>query len=410
MVLPRKQSDRSDQGLHVDKNKMRLTNQIVERLATTGKDYKVWDEGYPGLYVRVSPAGAKSYGYWYRNADRRGRSIVLGKTSNTKIDQARKAAVDIHKQVNDGDDPSAIRQGHLKAPNIAQLWETYLEQHARPKKKPRSVEEDERLWRLHLKSRFARMKVASIGVADVRKMHADMRGTPGAANRATALLSKMMSFAVENDWRNDNPCKRVERYPEHAVERFLTPAEAKRILTALDEESDQCAATIIRFLLLTGSRKSQAMSLRWDALSDLEGSQPTWTIRAGTQKSERGARKDLRMQLSREAASLLVRWRRACPTPSLVWVFPSERDPKISRQCIKDFWMQFRAKMGVPDLRIHDLRHSFASFAVNAGVPIASIQKALCHKDIRTTLRYAHLSDETVRSVGDTVSEAIGAK
>lgn len=384
----------------------RLNNTLVEKLPTTGKDYRVWDTHTPNLNVRVSPSGVKTIYFCYRNAEGTLRWPKIGRAASMTVDEARKIAREIQAQVDKGADPVADRQKHVDAPTILVLWKVYLEQHARPKKKASSVEQDERLWRLHLAPRFSGQKVEAVSLSAIRKMHADMSATPGSANRALALLSKMFSFAVENEWRSDNPCTRVKKYPENKIERYLTDVETQSLWVTLGADKDQCAATIIKVLLLTGARRQEVLTMRWADL-DLTSSAPSWTLRAGHQKGERSVRKDLVRPLDPVAANILLAWKKSQAIPSLHWVFPSERKIGSYRTCFKYAWNRIRRTVGIEDVRIHDLRHSFASFAVNSGASLEAIGAALGHKDLRTTQRYAHLTDQTVRGVVNAVSACI---
>lgn len=408
-VLPWKQIDTTIRDIWPMRNKQRLTNTNVAALSPTGADYKVWDSECPGLFVRVTPSGAKSFVYWYRTLDGNQRSITLGKTSMMKIDEARKAARQHRVAVDHGGDPSRERSARLSAPTMADLWAAYLEQHAIPSKKPRSVEEDRRLWRLHIQPRFGRDRVSAISVAQIRDMMAKMKATPGAANRTYALLSKMFNFASENEWRADNPCKPVRKYPEQAVERYLSNAETARLLASLREDENRCAATIIEFLLLTGARKLEVLMMRRCDIEGLNTGQAVWTIPAGAQKGERSKQSAFRRQLSPEAERVLATWLDECPTPSTTWVFPGERNPSKPTPCIKSAWQRIRTRAGLKDVRIHDLRHSFASYAANAGAPLYAIGAALGHKDVRTTQRYAHLTDTSIRDVSTLVGDLVGA-
>ena len=389
-------------------NKLKLTNSNVRTLATTGQDYKVWDTEVSGLHVRVTKAGSKSFAFFYRTADGRQRSTRIGKTTMT-VTEARERARALRVQVDQGEDPSQERKGRLTAPTMADLWEAYLEQHAKPNKKPRSVAEDERLWRLHLSPRFAKDKVANVSVAEVRTMMSKMRETPGAANRSLALLSMMFTFAIQNEWRETNPCRAIKKYPENQVERYLSTNETEQLLTSCDADDHRTAARIIEFLILTGARKNEVFSMEWRQLEGLSSDTPTWVIDAGHQKGERRIRKVFRRQLSPEAADLLRRWKGECPTPSVRYVFPSPRKPEKAVTCINTAWERIRLRANLSDVRIHDLRHSFASFAVNNGAPLYSVGEALGHKDVKTTQRYAHLTDETVRGVASGVGALVGS-
>lgn len=389
-------------------NKLKFTNTNVRALATRGQDYKVWDTEVSGLHVRVTKAGSKSFAFFYRTHDGRQRTTRIGKTTMTVI-EARERARALRVQVDQGEDPSQERKGRLTAPTMADLWDAYLEQHAKPNKKPRSVAEDERLWRLHLSPRFAKEKVGNVSVAEVRTMMSKMRETPVAANRSLALLSKMFTFAIQNEWRETNPCRAISKFPENQIERYLSAAETERLLAACDADDNPTAARIVEFLVLTGARKNEVFAMEWRHLEGMASDSPTWVIPAGQQKGERATRRVFRRQLSSEAADILRRWKRECPTPSVRHVFPSPRKPEQPVKCIKTAWERIRQRANLTEVRIHDLRHSFASFAVNNGASLYAVGGALGHKDPKTTKRYAHLADETVRGVASGVGALVGS-
>ncbi len=284
---------------------------------------------------------------------------------------------------------------------MSELFDEYLTKHARPRKKPRSIAEDERNWRVHLAPRFGRLLIDKVAKRDLDGFMGEMREKPGAANRCLALLSKMLSLAVEWDYRVDNPCRKVERYPENQLENFLTSDQASNLLAALDAEEDRGAAKAIELLLLTGARRSEVLHATWGQF-DL-GTDPMWVVPRDIVKGRVRVKADLRRPLSLEATCLLRTWHAEADVVSLTWVFPSTRDPSKARSDLKDAWHRVRSAAGIPDLRIHDLRHSFASAAVNSGASLYAVGRALGHRDVRTTQRYAHLTDEGVRATADAV-------
>tara|TARA_R110002072_G_scaffold70478_11_gene170115 strand:+ start:188 stop:1363 length:1176 start_codon:yes stop_codon:yes gene_type:complete len=387
-------------------NKHRFNNSFVDGLRPNGRDYRVWDTHTTNLNVRVSAKGVKTYYFCYRNSDGKQQWPRIGRASALTVDQARKIAREIQSAVDQGRDPLEDRNVTSSAPTMQELWRDYLAEHARPKKKASSAAADERLWHLHLSHRFNATKVEDVSVASVRKMHSDMRSTPGAANRALALLSMMMSFAVQNEWRVDNPCKKVQRYPERKMERYLSDLEIAALWKALDRDHDKCATTMIKVLLLTGARRGEVMKMRWSDL-DLASPTPTWTLAAGEQKGERAVTRDFVRPLDPMVAAMLNEWKRNLQVASLQWVFPSDRKQGSHRTCFKYAWHRIRSSVGIEDVRIHDLRHSYASIAVNAGASLEAIGATLGHKDIRTTLRYAHLKDQTLRGVVGAVSASV---
>lgn len=387
---------------------IKLTERAVADLPTTGRDYKVFDTQLPGFHVRVQPTGRKSYAVFYRNEDGKQRTITLGKVELLKAEQARLQARQHLVDVQNGADPSEARRQRRAVVTVAHLWEDYLAMHAQVRKKASSVLNDKILWRLHLEPYFGSSRVEAIKLKDLTAFLSAMSHKPGAANRCLALLSKMMSLAIEWELRPDNPCRRARRFPENRKERFLTAEEAVRLRSELDLEKDRGGATAILFLLLTGARRSEVLEATWNQFDLTEGAS-RWIVPREQLKGATRIRVDLRRPLSDEAAGLLRAWRRDAPVTSLSMVFPSRTHPSKFRSDLKDVWDRVRGNAGLADVRLHDLRHSFASAAVNAGMSLHVIGKALGHSDVRTTERYAHVHDDSVRGVAEAVSRSLGA-
>jgi integrase len=388
------------------KKKYRFNRTFIEGLKADGTDHRVWDTHTTNLNLRVSANGVKTYYSCYRNSAGTQRWPRIGRASAFTVDEARKIAREFQNMVDQGRDPVEEARVTISAPTMNELWQIYLDQHARPKKKASSALADERLWHVHLSRRFATITVEAVSLSSIRKMHSDMRQTPGAANRALALLSMMMSFAVQNEWRVDNPCKKVLRYPEHKKERYLSDDEVSSLWRALESDSDKCAVAMITILLLTGARRGEVMNMRWQDL-ELSTAAPSWTLRAGQQKSERAVTRDFVRPLDPTVAAILTEWKQSQRVASVHWVFPSDRKQGSPRTCFKYAWNRIRRVAGIEDVRIHDLRHSYASFAINAGASLEAIGATLGHKDVRTTLRYAHLKDATLREVVSVVSASV---
>lgn len=384
----------------------KLTNTTIAALKATGRDYKVWDSICPGFHIRVTKGGSKSFALYYRTASGSQRSMVLGKAAVLKAEAARKLAQAELSKVYEGGDPSKDRRDQREAETMSDLWGMYYRLHALVNKKPVSAKTDERLWRLHLRGRFGLIKVADVDVAGVRRMMAAMYKKPGAANRTRALLSKMFSFAMDNGWRDDNPCARVMKFPENKLGRYLDAKEGHRLFAAADADPDQTAATIVKVLLLTGARRGEVLGMRWCDLRGLGTDNAEWVLPAGQQKGERAERREFVRHLDRGVAEILEQW--GGVSASSEWVFPHAGDPSLPRACVKRSWSRIRSQAGLDDLRMHDLRHSFASFAVNGGCSLESIGKTLGHKSWETTMRYARIRDEATRQVSSAVGAVLG--
>ncbi len=357
-----------------------------------------WDDQLRGLGVRITSTGVKAYVLNYR-VDGRERRMTLGRVAELSLAAARKLASEEKALVRKGIDPLTQRDARRNAPLMAELFDRYLSDHARPNKKPRSVEEDERLIRLHLSPAFGRRKVAEITRDEIDRWHKSMKATPGAANRARALLSKAMNLAEVWGWRPDgsNPVRHIKRFKENeGAERFLSPAELRALGEALrGYEADggsPYAAAAIRFLALTGARKSEALSLRWDYV-DFEAA------RLNLPDSKTGKRA---IPLNAAALAVLAALPRIAGNPH---VFPGGKDDGHLVD-LKRPWMLVRERAGLNDVRLHDLRHTFASLGAGSGMGLPIIGALLGHREARTTQRYAHLADDPLRAA----SEAIGGQ
>ncbi len=357
-----------------------------------------WDDQLRGLGVRITAAGVKAYVLNYR-VDGRERRMTLGRVAELSLAAARKLASEEKALVRKGIDPLGQRDARRNAPLMAELFDRYLSDHARPNKKPRSVKEDERLIRLHLSPAFGQRKVAEITRNEIDRWHKSMKATPGAANRGRALLSKALNLAEVWGWRPDgsNPVRHIKRFKESdGAERFLSLAELRALGEALRTyEADggsPYAAAAIRLLALIGARKSEVLSLRWDWV-DFEGA------RLNLPDSKTGKKA---IPLNAAALAVLADLPRIAGNPH---VFPgSTAGGHIAD--LKWPWMLVRERAGLGDVRLHDLRHSFASLGVGSGMGLPIIGALLGHKDAHTTQRYAHLADDPLRAA----SEAIGGQ
>ena len=362
-----------------------ITEKLVKRLQPPGRGNRiVYDEQIRGFGARITKAGRVAFVLNYRVHGRE-RRITLGRWPEMSAVMARQEALQLREGIRQERDPLAERERGRGIPAVSDLAEKYLRTHAQVFKRPLSLREDRRLLRALILPRLARFQVSGVTRADVEKLHRELGSTPVQANRVLALLSKMFSLAIKWEWVRDNPARGVAKYQEQPRERWLQTQELARLQNVLEKERDQNQANAVRLIELTGARKGEVLSARWDQF-DLE--RGVWTMPAHTTKQKRIHH----VPLSPPALGLLRGMREWA---SGDFLFPGEKDGHLGD--VKKFWKKVTQAAGLEGVHVHDLRHTFASHLVSAGVPLASVGALLGHTQARTTERYAHLADGVLR-------------
>ena len=377
--------------------RVKLTKRFVDGLATPEKELLLWDESLPGFGLRVRPTGVKSYLIQYRNCEGRSCRVTLGRHGILGPDEARRGARQRMAAVLLGEDPAAQKHALRKEPKFPELAERYLRQHAEVYKKSRSVQEDRRLLETVILPKFGSERVSAITRADVTTLHYSLVTTPIQANRALALLSKMFNLAEVWELRPDgtNPCRHLRKYPEKKRERYLSTPELVRlgdVLRAAEERGTEPAEAIlaIRLILLTGARHNEVLTLRWQDVDAERG--------ALTLPDSKTGRKEI--VLAAPTAQLLEAASRRSGSP---WVVPG-RDPAKHLFSLNGPWRRLRLNAGLADVRIHDLRHTFASTAVGLGLGLPVLAGLLGQTQLATTQRYAHLDLDPRRRAAEAVA------
>ena len=380
----------------------KLTVRTVSAARAGERDLFIWDDELPGFGLRVKLSGVKSYLIQYRNLHNQSRRHTIGRHGVFSPEKAREKARSMLANIQDGADPAKERKEARKAPSVAELAERYLEEHARAKKRPSSVRMDEANLRLHVLSALGRMKVAAITRPDITNLHHSMRDRPGAANRVLALLSKMFNLAEKWDLRPDgsNPCRHVERYRERKMERFLATEELARLGAVLSEAERTaterpCVIAAVRLLIFTGARLGEILNLQWREV-DFERA----CLRLPESKT--GAKV---IHLNAPALEVLNGLERSEHNP---WVIAG-REPGKPLVNLRKPWHRIRKAAGLEDVRLHDLRHSFASVGVTGGLSLPMIGALLGHAQPATTARYAHLAADPLKQAADLIGERIAA-
>ena len=380
----------------------KLTKKLVDSLKTTGRDHNVFDSELPGFGIRIKPSGAKSYFIQYRNRAGRTRKLTLGRHGILTPAEGRAMARDKLAEIRKGADPSEDRQTTLRAPTLREFADRYLSEHAEAKKRPRSVAEDRRMLQSFILPGLGKRKLADISRGDVQQLHHELKATPYQANRVLALLSKMLNLAEKWGVRPDgsNPCRHVERYREQRRERFLSAAELARLGEVLAEaEADGSeplgAVAAIRLLILTGCRRNEILELQWEQVDFERGL--LWFEESKTGRKV--------VPLGAAALELLSTLPRLDGNPYVI--FGGKDGGRLVD--LHWPWARMRKRAGLEDVRLHDLRHSFASVGASAGLSLPIIGKLLGHTQAATTQRYAHLAADPVKQAADRISSEIAA-
>ena len=375
----------------------KLTKRRIDALAPQARDYFEWDAEVSGFGVRVLPSGVKSYLVQYR-AGGRTRRVSIGKHGTLTVDAARKRARDLLGRVAKGDDPARRIAVHRRAPTVAALCERFLKDHVAERCKPTTQGEYRRAVDLFVKPAMGAFKLVDVTRADVARLHHAHRDKPYQANRTLGVLSKMFNLAEVWGLRPDgsNPCRHVPKYPEKKRERFLSDAELSRLVATLAECEAEGSETpfvvaAFRLLILTGCRLGEVQTLRWEHVKGGVIELPD---------SKTGAR---RIPLNAQARAVLDALPRA---PGAAFVIAGAT-PDGHVTDLQKPWRRIRARAGLDGVRIHDLRHTYASRLVSRGETIQMVGKLLGHTQLQTTMRYAHLADDPVRQAAERAAAAM---
>lgn len=360
----------------------------------------LWDSEVAGFGLRIYPSGRRSFLITYRIRGKQ-RFFTLGRYGELTVQQARAQALQLLARVRRGEDPAAERRAYRESPTVNDLMKRYMEEHAVPTKKPASVRTDEVNWRLIL-PKLGERRVADLTRDDVEGFRAPLADRPTMFNALRKLLSCSLNLAELWGWRPEgsNPCRHVKPFKANKRERYLSQQEVLRLSQALDNAErhqgmNPSAILAIRLLLLTGCRCGEIRTLRWQDV-DFERK----CLRLPDSKT--GAKV---VYLNAPALQVLAGIQRDDENP---YVFPGVK-PGRPVSNLRDSWGQVRKAIGLEDVRLHDLRHTFASFGVGLGLSLQLVGKLLGHSNISTTQIYAHLADDPVRQANERIGAEIAA-
>ena len=382
--------------------KIKLTKQAVESAQPESKDIILWDTELRGFGLKITPSGKRIYILYYRTSSGTQRKPTLGAHGELTCDEARKLAKSWLADVARGEDPSQSRKDSRKAPTIRELASRYLLEHAAVRKKASSVREDQRLLEKRILPALGGFKVRDVTRKDVQALHQSLQSTPYEGNRTLALVSKMMNLAELWDLRpqGSNPTKHVQKFKELSRERYLNGDELARLGDALRQAEESklapaAAVAAIRLLIYTGARVSEIRTARWDEF-DEQGS----CLRLADSKT---GRKEI--SLPEPALEVLRGIERQAGNPYII-TGPRPEEPLGN---IYKPWYIIRALAGLEGLRLHDLRHTFASYAVSSNMSLRMLGDLLGHTQPATTQRYAHLHTDPKRSAANIIASTLEA-
>jgi len=377
-------------------------NVVRNAACETGKtrvDY--YDTAIPGFVLEVRASGGKTYYLRYRDPHGKQRQYRIGDAKSLTFDQARTAAQTIRARVTLGEDPAEERAVQRTVPTLEDFaWNRYM---PFVKGYKRAWDGDDSCLRHHVLPRFGKQHLDEISRQEVIAFHHGRRAAgyaPATANRCIILLRYMLNLA--HKWgipgAEKNPASGVPLFEENNKrERYLTTEETQRLIVAIRDSDNPLLQHIVPLLLLTGCRKRELLDAQW-AHFDL----PRRLWRIPISKSGKARH----VPLSDGVLQLLAQVPRVPNCPYVV-PNPKTRKPFVS---IYYSWHTARTQAGMPELRMHDLRHSFASFLINAGRSLYEVQNILGHTQLKTTQRYAHLSQTTLLEAADAAVGAAGLR
>ena len=384
-------------------NRQPLTKRAVDALPITDRETVYWDRDLPGFGVRVYPSGSKVYMIHMRSLGK-SRRVTIGHHGQWSLEGARREAAKLIAQVKAGETPTRAGANSPSAngPTVAELAERYMTDHVAVRCKPTTQTACRHILDRFLLPRFGGMRLSEVTPDHVAALHFRLHDKPIMANQAVSLLSRLFYTAAKSGEApaGGNPCRFIEKYPTRGRERFLSEQEFDRLGRVLAELETRgtvstSAAAALRMLMLTGCRRNEIVTLRWEHV-DLEHDE----LRLRDAKT--GARA---VPLSPAAIRVLTALPRRPDNP---WMFPGRvRGTRL--RTLNASWMVVRKEAGLEDVRLHDLRHSFASRALALGESLPMIAKLLGHTQIQTTARYAHLARNSVEVAAVRIADSLEA-
>jgi integrase len=383
----------------------RLTEAYVGALAPNGRDRFIFDARQPGFAIRITPIGTKIFtAQGYVNG--RKRRVTVGYYPEVSVAQARELALQALADMRRGNDPVIERKARLTAGKaremtVAQLVEKWLADYVEPKLKPNTRRDYRQLLAQHILPRLGNLSVAHITRDDVVRLHVAMAATPRRANYVVSTVRTLLNFAIDLGLRPpaSNPARGIKAYREYSRERFLSETEIARAADAITAAEQRGTvgphgAAGLRLCLFTGARQGEVTAIEWSHID--------WQRRL-IRLPDSKTNEPRTIHLSEAALEVL----RTVPRIGRFVIAGAKKDAPYKN--LTRAWIDVRRNAGLQDVRLHDLRHSYASLAAGRGISLQTIGKLLGHRDPQTTARYTHLARDAVQAVNDELGAAMQA-
>ncbi|MGB2319585.1 MAG: tyrosine-type recombinase/integrase [Candidatus Puniceispirillum sp.] len=358
-----------------------LTKRFIDQLEIP-EDIQVFhDTKVTGLHLRVSPSGSKTFYLYFRTKSGKQKRPKLGVYGILTVEQARDLARAMLGELSKGNDPTDTKQ--VENITLADFFKIFEKNHINKHVKSSTAKTYRSLFASVIEPTLGKQILEDITRSHVEEMVYQNDNRRTTANHALVLLRLILDKAQQWEFMSSkrNPCSNVTKFKTLAKERFLTDNEITRLVDTLDQFEGACLAhknaiTIVRLLMMTGCRKNEITRLRWDELFLEEGVLKLKDSKTGKKE----------VILSDDAIKILS----AAPINNSDYIFPG-KDGISPIQGLQKIWERIRRAAGLQDVRIHDLRHTFASVAVSNGAPLYEVGRLLGHASIQSTQRYAHL-------------------
>jgi site-specific recombinase XerD len=382
---------------------LKLTPQFIATSLTCpdGKTrVEICDSELPGLYIAVR-SGSPGQGVYYlrwKDPNNKTCHTKLGRTIDIDLAEARKAARQLRNDIALGANPQAEAREQKAVPTVSEFFELQYLPFAMPRK--RSYQRDEEMYRLRIKAQFGHMKLNEVSRKQVQLFHNRLLTEglkPASADHYLKLMRRAWNLAVEWEVLATSPLTRLQLFnPDNRMENYLSPEQLDKLVTVLRTAPPRTVCNVALFLLATGARLNEALRARWD---QIDKETRVWRIPASNSKSKR-----IRTVPLNDAAIEVLGQLGTEGKYDNLFINTKTKKPLVN---VHKVWGRLRAQAGMEWLRIHDLRHSYASFLVNSGRTLFEVQQILGHSDAKVTERYAHLSSKTLQAAANTASVII---